>query len=177
MLRKLGIDEGSGLQINTRGGSGIGASPLDANQSSPSESGYVGNANSSDVKNSTIQSANDDKKKQMIKAKEEEPSNQVDILNNTVIKIYELLDDVATGSKTLRVRIDNYGLTGLPNSSSQSNTAGLGSTGSSSLGGNSSSGDSLIPNTNMSSDPLSGSYPNGSNSSGGGVNLGGWTLV
>jgi hypothetical protein len=112
MLRKLDIEEGEGaLTINTRGGKGVGTE-LTPEGNSLSESGFVGNSDSSNIKDTTMQSADDDKKRQMIKAKEEEPTNQVDMINSSVLKIYELLDDVAQGTKTLRVRVDNYGLTG-----------------------------------------------------------------
>jgi hypothetical protein len=111
MLKKLGIEEGKGPQINVRGGAGLGAEPTPEGNTL-SESGFIGNSDSSNIKDSTMQAAEDDSKKQMIKAKEEEPANQVDVMNSTVLKIYEILDEVAKGSKTLRVRVDNYGLTG-----------------------------------------------------------------
>ena len=126
MLRQMGIEEGNGaLQINTRGGEGLGAEPTPEGNTL-SESGFIGNADSSNIKNTTMQAADDDKKKQMIKAKEEEPANQVDMINSSVLKIYEILDDVAKGTKTLRVRVDNYGLTGDNKSSSaQGGVSGL----------------------------------------------------
>lgn len=112
MLRKLGIEEGDGaLTINTRGGVGLGAEPT-SDGNTVSESGYIGNGDGSNIKDTTMQAAADDKKKQMIKAKEEEPTSQVDMINNSVLKIYEILDEVVKGNKTLRVRVDNYGLTG-----------------------------------------------------------------
>jgi hypothetical protein len=118
MLGQLGIDSGSNLKITPRGGSKDGISAPDEtgkpnyNNTDTSSSGYVGNAADSDIKNSTMQAAEDDAKKQMVEAQEEAPANQVDMINNTVLKIYELLDNVAKGNQTLRVRVDNYGLTG-----------------------------------------------------------------
>ena len=118
MLKKLGISTGSGLAVTPRGDgvklTGGGGS------SSMSESGYAGNASGSDIKNSTIQEAEDSKKKQMIEAKEEEESNQVDVLNQTVIKIYELLDDVAHGNGSFKVKMEGYGLVSNKSSSSSS---------------------------------------------------------
>ena len=47
----------------------------------------------------------------MIEAKEEADTSQVDIMNTTVLKIYELLDDVVNGKNSLSVRVAGYGLT------------------------------------------------------------------
>jgi len=171
MLRKLGIEEGNGaLQINTRGGEGLGAEPTPEGNK-VSESGFIGNADSSNIKETTMQAANDDKKKQMIKAKEEEPTNQVDMLNSSVVKIYEILDDVAKGTKTLRVRVDNYGLTG-DNKSTKSQGGVNG------LSGNATSfsNDTMISSGGANSvsgvdNGLSSSRANNSV-----TNLGGWTV-
>ena len=109
MLNKLGIGNGSGLTITPRGTGAISLGSTGT--TSVSESGYVGNASSSDIKDATLQEAADTKKQQMIEAKESEEANQIDILNTTALKIYELLDDVANGDKSLRVKVDTYGLT------------------------------------------------------------------
>jgi hypothetical protein len=155
MLRKLGIDSGSGLQITPRGdGGGVGGGG-GGGSSSTSNSGYVGNSSGSDVKESTIQESEDSKKQQMIEAKEEEEENQVDVLNETVIKIYELLDDVASGKSTFTVKVEGYGLTktstkhngalagldGIANAGDSGNGAAGG--GGSGSGGGSSSGGGL----------------------------------
>ena len=150
MLSKMGIGKGSGLEVTHRGsGDGITAQNAGGGTQSTSGSGYAGQSNGNDIKNSTVQEANDSKKKQMIKAKEEEPANQVDVLNNTVIKIYELLDGVAKGSKTLRVRVDNYGLIGSGNN--DSNTALSGSGNNNLLGNSGSSGGNAGGNSASSS--------------------------
>lgn len=139
MLSKMGIGKGSGLEVNHRG-SGDGAASA-ANSGggaqSTSGSGYVGQSNGNDVKNATIQESEDSKKKQMIKAKEEEPANQVDVLNGTVLKIYELLDSVTKGDRTIRVRVDSYGLTGTnhTNTSLNGSNSILGNGGNSATGG------------------------------------------
>ena len=113
MLTKMGISSGSGLTVTPRGEGGIGSTDnAGGGQQTTSGSGYVGNSSGSDIKNATIQEAEDSKKQQMIEALEEEPANQVDMINSTVLKIYELLDNVTKGNQTLRVRVDSYGLTG-----------------------------------------------------------------
>lgn len=160
MLNKLGIGSGSGLAVTPRGEGGVTASTGGGSQST-SGSGYVGTASGSDIKNSTIQEAEDSKKQQMIEAKEEEEANKVDILNTTVIKIYELLDDVAHGNGSFKVKVEGYGLT----------KAGSSGSGSGAQGGvaalNSLNGGSV------------GSSGNGINSESvsGNVDLGGWIMV
>jgi hypothetical protein len=111
MLDKLGIGTGSGLAVVARGDGGGSSVPQGGGTQSTSGSGYVGNSSGNDVKNSTIQESEDSKKQQMIEAKEEEEANQVDVLNQTVIKMYELLDAVATGKSSFNVRVEGYGLT------------------------------------------------------------------
>ena len=111
MLQKMGIDSGSGLAVTPRGSGGGGNASGGGGSSSTSSSGYVGNASGSDVKDSTIQESEDSKKQQMIEAKEEAEENEVNILNETVIKIYELLDEVAQGKSTFTVKVEGYGLT------------------------------------------------------------------
>jgi hypothetical protein len=112
MLNKLGIGASSGLTVTPRGEGGGGPGGMSGGGSqTTSGSGYVGNSSGSDVKNSTIQEAEDSKKQQMIEAKEEEEANKVDILNTTVIQIYELLNDVVKGESTFRVKVEGYGLT------------------------------------------------------------------
>jgi hypothetical protein len=110
MLDKLGIGTGSGLAAVTRGDGGGSGGSTGGGSKSTSGSGYVGNSSGSDVKDSTIQESEDSKKQQMIEAKEEEEANQVDVLNQTVIKIYELLDEVASGKSSFAVRVEGYGL-------------------------------------------------------------------
>jgi hypothetical protein len=160
MLQKLGINAGNGLTVTPRGdGGGIGASGANGGGSSTSGSGYVGNASGSDVKDSTIQESKDSKKQQMIEAKEEESENQVDVLNTTVLKIYELLDDVANGNGHINVRVEGYGLTKARTSQS---IGGVGA-----LDGNAGGVSTSVSGGNSGS--LSGL--------GGSVDLGGWTLL
>lgn len=159
MLSQLGIESGSGLTITPRGDGNL-LKMAGGGESSVSESGYVGNASSSDIKNSTIQETKDSNKKQMIEAQEEAEANQVDVLNTTVLKIYELLDDVAHGNSYFRVKVDDYGLTKTNSSGAQGGVASLDGSNSSS-GGTSSSGSSY----------------SGSNGISGNVSLGGWTTT
>jgi hypothetical protein len=76
--------------------------------SSISESGYIGNSSGTDIKNATLLDAEDEKKQQMIKAKDEESADDVTTKANlAVVNIYNLLEEVAHGSQSLRVRVVN----------------------------------------------------------------------
>ena len=177
MLKKMDIDVGKALEVVERGGEGSNLNNPNpgGGQQSTSTSGYVGNANDSDIKASTMQGAEDSKKQLMIEAKEKEPANQMDSINVNVTKIYELLEKVASGSQSLRVRVDNYGLTGTNNST---------------VVGTSQGGVASLTNDSISSSASGGSISNtGSNSNGGSslggtsntsysgvVDLGGWTM-
>lgn len=159
MLDQLKFGSG-GLAVTPRG-SGDGGGGGNTSGSSTSGSGYVGNASGSDVKDSTIQESEDSKKQQMIEAKEEEEANKVDFLNETVLKIYELLDDVASGKSSFKVQVDGYGLT---KSSTKSNAAMGGIAGL--------EGDSATSSGNSASSSGGGVNTGGV---GGGVDFGGWT--
>jgi hypothetical protein len=104
MLSLAGIDTSSGKAPVIARGS---AQPLqNLGGASTSESGYVGNSSDEDVKNATMQDAEDDKKKQMVEAKEEEESDDVVIKAQiAAVNIYNLLEEVAHGSQSLRVRL------------------------------------------------------------------------
>lgn len=167
MLTQLGIKSGSGLAVTPRG-SGVGAS-AGGGSSSTSSSGYVGNASGSDVKDATMQEANDTKKQLMVEAQEEAEANQIDSLNTTVLKIYELLDDVAHGNSYFRVKVEGYGLTKASGNSALGGVSALENLGSSSSGSSVSSGSS-------SGSSLSDGGVN-SNSLGSSVSLGGWTAT
>ena len=183
MLSKMGIDSGSGLAVTPRGSGGVGASAGGGAQTT-SSSGYVGNSSGSDVKDSTIQESEDSKKQQMIEAKEEEPANQVDMLNTMVLKIYELLDDVASGKRDFTVKVAGYGLTKLGSNSNALSSALGGASGTSALGGT--SGASALGNSgnNALNNGSSGHTTSSSGTSldsdfgvGVGVDLGGWTMM
>jgi hypothetical protein len=109
MLNSMGIKSGSGLAVTPRGTTTLKMT-TSSNTASTSESGYIGNAAASDIKNSTLQQAEDSKKSLMVEAMEERDNTPVDEINTNVLKIYKLLDDVVHGTSTLRVRVDSYGL-------------------------------------------------------------------
>lgn len=154
MLSSLGIKSGSNLVVTPRGGIGLSATPASGGLMTTSESAFVytGNASGSDLKESTLQEAEDSKKQHMIEAKEEEGASEIDILNTSVVKIYELLDDVVHGNSSFRVNVDNYGLTKTGgNNAAQS--LGSAATG---LGGNTNDTESF---------------------GGGPISVGGWTTI
>ena len=106
MLRRAGIKTDGKAPVIARGST----QPLQhLGGSSISESGQiVGNSSGDDVKNATLQDAADDKKKQMVEAKDEETSDDVVIKSQqAIIDIYNLLEEVAHGSQSLRVRVIN----------------------------------------------------------------------
>lgn len=163
MLEELGIKSGVKLSVTPRGtGEGL-YRDIGGGTKSTSGSGYVGNASGSDIKNSTLQEAEDSKKKQMIEAQEEASVNQIDTINTTVLKIYELLDDVVHGSGSLRVKVEGYGLTKAGTGGAQGGVSGILNSGS---GGNvsySTSGSGVLTGN--------GTALNGS------VDFGGWTTL
>jgi hypothetical protein len=163
MLEQLGIDAGSGLMITPRGsGEGAGAQ-VGGGSKSASGSGYVGNAKASDIKDSVMQEADDTKKQIMVEAKEEEEANQINVLNATVLKIYELLDDVTHGSGYIKVKVEGYGLTKAGSGTAQGGVDAL-----SSLSGTAVGGGSGMTN-GVSGNGVS------SGGSGGRIDFGGWT--
>jgi hypothetical protein len=105
MLRRAGISTSGKAPVIARG-----SAPVLQNLggSSISESGYIGNASGNDIKNATLQDAADSKKKQMVEAKDEESADDVATrANMAVVNIYNLLEEVAHGSQSLRVRLVN----------------------------------------------------------------------
>ena len=175
MLETMGIYRGTNLTAVARG-SGIAGAVMSGGGSSLSESGYVGNASGSDIKESTMKDAEDSKKQQMIEAKEEAEANQVDVLNATVLKIYKLLDDVSTGKSSLAVRVNNYGLTKASGGTSLGGVGALGNgvLNDSSLGGSSVSSPGSLSSSGNSNSLSSGSAANGTSI--GNIDLGGWKL-
>lgn len=158
MLASMGIDFGSGLEVTPRGdGSGLGISTSET--MTTSSAGYIGNASGSDIKNSVVQQNEDEANKQVIEAQENAEATQIDTINTTVLKIYELLDDVAHGNSYFRVKVESYGLTRAGSSSNA-------------IGGVSALSDG---NTGSSSSLSSGNIL--SNSSGNNVNFGAWTTT
>lgn len=207
MLSTMGIGSGSGLAVTPRGGDGVGGGGgagggglTGGGAATTSGSGFVGNSSGSDIQQSTMQEANDSKKQQMIEAKEEAETNQVDILNSYVIKIYSLLDEVAHGNRSLNVKVAGYGLigtnssgaqggvNGLNNANSNTNNAFNNGTSNSGISGNGGSTGGWSDNgyssgSNGGTDNFGGSTSGGSVNSGNSagastsVNLGGWTMM
>ncbi len=134
MLNQAGIKTSGKAPVIARGS----AQPLQhLGGSSISESGYVGNSSGSDVKNATMQDAADSKKKQLVEAKDEESSDDVVIKSQlAVVSIYNLLEEVAHGSQSLRVRLVGSGAGGSTAISCNCNHAG----GKDPLNGNESAG-------------------------------------
>ncbi len=74
------------------------------------ESGFIGNASGDDIKKQTLIDADDEKKKLLVEAKDEEAADDVTTQANlAVVNIYNLLEEVAHGSQSLRVRVVNNG--------------------------------------------------------------------
>ena len=176
MLSTMGIGSGSGLSVTPRGnGGGLAALALDGAMKggiTTSGSGYVGNSSGSDIKNSTLQSAEDSKEQQMIEAKEGAEATQIDFINTNVLKIYELLDEVTSGKRNFNVKVAGYGLTNLGSNTSLSGAQG----GVAGLLSNSPASNGAFT-TSSSSNSSSSSYSNDGFSSSSGIDLGGWTIM
>jgi hypothetical protein len=123
MLAKMGIESGSGLAVTPRGTISTISSSMSLNASgrSTSGSGYVGNASGSDIKNTTIQEAEDTKNAEMVEAQEEQENNHIVMISETTLKIYELIQDVTKGKATFKVKVVDYGLTTHGNGSGNPN--------------------------------------------------------
>lgn len=126
ILQQLGISSGSNLAVTPRGTGTVGAI---VGGGAVSESAYIGNASSSDIKEATIQESKDTKKQEMIEAQEENERTELDTLNETTLKIYELIHDVVQGKDTFKVKVVDYGLTTNSRSSSGSGSANGGADG------------------------------------------------
>jgi hypothetical protein len=95
----------------------------------------------------------------MIEAQEEGEANQINVINQTVVKIYEILDDVATGKSAFSVKVEGYGLTKAGGSNGSSNAI---------------SGIAALNST--AANGTAGGITNSSSVSGN-VSLGGWTMI
>lgn len=103
MLSAAGISTSGSAPVIARGSASI---LQNVGGSSVSESGYVGQSDGSAVKDQTLQEAEDSKKKQLVEAKDDSAENDVTIeANRAVINIYNLLEEVAHGTQSLRVKI------------------------------------------------------------------------
>lgn len=121
MLWRAGIDaSGKKIPVIARGTPAV---LQNVSGASISESGQiVGNSSGDDVKNATLQDAADSKKKQMVEAKDEESADDVATKADlAVVNIYNLLEEVAHGSQSLRVKVINNGIGGYSGGSNIAN--------------------------------------------------------
>jgi hypothetical protein len=110
MLKRAGVDiSGNSVEVLARGSAPRTTNTRGANTS---ESGsLVSNGDGESIKDQTMQGAEEDKKKQMVEAKEEESADDIAMeADLAVVKIYNLLEEVAHGSQSLRVRVINGGV-------------------------------------------------------------------
>ena len=103
ILSNFGIT-GNGITTLSRGtGTGIAA----ISGSSLSQSGFVGNSDSSDIQNATMQSANEEGSNKVAEAQEENEETKLSTVDEHVVQIYELLDSVVHGTESLKVDMGN----------------------------------------------------------------------
>ena len=104
MLRGFGVNS-SQMKVLTRGsGTGIAAITSGATLS---ESGYIGNANASDVESKTIGDASDSAKQQVEAANEENNETKLSTVDEHILLIHRLLQDVVDGGSALHVEMGN----------------------------------------------------------------------
>lgn len=101
MLNKLGIS--SNLTTVSRGDGNLGLGERGAQKSS---SGYVGNGSGSDVKNKTLSDADEESSDKLAQAKDENTEVTIEDVNDSVLRIYQLLEDVTNGALTFTVKDD-----------------------------------------------------------------------
>ena len=101
MLRQMGIGSGNAQHV-TRGTGGL---KLTSSGSTTSESGYIGNENADDVKSKTVSDAAAEPESQVAAAKEEMSDIKLEQVDEHVLDIYNLLLDVASGAKSLSVKL------------------------------------------------------------------------
>ena len=110
-LASLGILPGVVSTVRRgKGGFGLSASGVTV-----SDSGFAGNSDAGDVKAKTLNDANDDANKQMIGKQDEQESDVKNkVINENIVKIYELLLNVTNGSAAFKVNMgDNSSWTRL----------------------------------------------------------------
>lgn len=112
MLASLGIIPGL-ISTVSRGNGGFG---LSASGLSVASSGYAGNADGGDIKNKTLSDANSDANKQLIDMQDKEEEDiKNKVINDNIVKIYELLSNVVQGTDKLHatVTLDPSAITSL----------------------------------------------------------------
>jgi hypothetical protein len=109
LLRTFGIEQGAnGLDVQTRGTtSALTGGTLSGG--GQSESGYVGNENSDDIKDKTISDASKEPNSTVAEAKEDRENKEESralMIAGHIIDIYDLLLEVTQGAKKFHVQVD-----------------------------------------------------------------------
>lgn len=98
MLGAYGID--NSVNVLSRG-SGTGLAAISG--ASTSEGGFIGNSSSSDVQQKMLSDTKDDMNSQVAEASEESTETKLSTVDEHVVQIYEILNDVVLGTKSLKV--------------------------------------------------------------------------
>lgn len=106
MLNALGLSNSSSSNIISRG---TGVNVISRGKT-VSQSSYIGNSNASDIQNSFITTTKDSNNASVAEAQAEDTSVTLENINQSVIKIYDLLNSLVSNNG-LNVRILDYGLT------------------------------------------------------------------
>ena len=109
LLKTFGVEQGdAGLNVQTRGSTAalVGGTLSGSGQS---ESGFVGNENSNDIKDKTVSDASAGPESTVAEAKEEQESKEEarsQMIASHIVDIYELLQEVTQGAKKFHVQLD-----------------------------------------------------------------------
>lgn len=99
MLRGFGVT--NGLTTTSRGsGSGLLTTSYGT---TVSESGYIGNAEGSDVQNKVISDAQEDGQKQLAEAMDESEETKLSTVDEHIVEIYQLLRNVTLGIDSFHI--------------------------------------------------------------------------
>jgi hypothetical protein len=99
MLKAFGVS--NNISTVSRGTGSTLASTMSGN--TVSESGYVGNSEGSDVKNKTMQDAQEDGDNQLAEATDDSEETKLSTVDEHIIQIYELLERVTSGVDSFKV--------------------------------------------------------------------------
>ena len=109
MLRAFGVNGG----LNTTSRGNAAGLLTTASGMTTSNSGYVGNSDSSDVQNKTMTDANDDADAQLEEKIEEDNETKLSTVDEHIVQIYGLLNDVINGWGSIRVKNINSDIGGI----------------------------------------------------------------
>ena len=102
MLKALGIS--GTMNAVKRGGGGVAYTPISGTTTSESGS-LVGQGDTNSIQEQTIQNANDSQKSKLVEAQESEENDLTrKEVNDSILKIYELLQNVVNGSESIAIR-------------------------------------------------------------------------